>query len=94
MSENVPSRDTPIPWWRARALLRGGNWTDAAYGFGDSPLYVSYSRAPSHMGRDGVTSWKRRPTHHGRCVRRAKPRTMVVSFLCHSQRYYSFGNCG
>jgi len=34
MSENVPSRDTPIPWWQARALLRGGNWTDAAYSFG------------------------------------------------------------
>src|SRR5262249_22997736 len=59
-----PEPRPPHPVVAGAALLRGGNWIDAAYGFGDSPLYVSYSRAPSHMGRDGVTSWKRRPTHH------------------------------
>jgi len=33
-SENVPSGATPSPWWQARALLCGDNWTDTAYGFG------------------------------------------------------------
>jgi len=34
MSENAPSQNTRILLWRALALLRGGNWSDAAYGFG------------------------------------------------------------
>ena len=34
MSENTPSQHSAIPLWRARAVLRGGNWSDAAYGFG------------------------------------------------------------
>ena len=34
MSESAPTPHTPIPLWRARAVLRGGNWSDAAYGFG------------------------------------------------------------
>jgi hypothetical protein len=28
------SPEAPVPLWRARAWLHGGNWTDAAYGFG------------------------------------------------------------
>jgi hypothetical protein len=33
---STPTKDpkAPIALWRARAWLRGGHWTDAAYGFG------------------------------------------------------------
>src|SRR5262245_6824561 len=34
MSEKTRSPDAPVLWWRARAQLHGGTWTDAAYGFG------------------------------------------------------------
>ena len=32
--EKSTSRNTPVPWWQALALLCGGHRIDAAYGFG------------------------------------------------------------
>jgi len=58
MSENAPSRDTPIPWWQARALLHGGNWTDAAYGFGgpDVAEAVGTAEEISSLREDSKTA--------------------------------------
>jgi hypothetical protein len=34
MSEKAKDREEAVPLWRALARLAGGNWADAAYGFG------------------------------------------------------------
>ena len=47
-SENVPSGATPIPRWQARPLLRGGNWTDTAYGFGGPDIAEVVSTAEGY----------------------------------------------
>jgi hypothetical protein len=51
MSTNPDDRSQPIPLWRARAWLGGGNWTDAAYGFGgpDVPEAVG---TPEEVGTE------------------------------------------
>ena len=51
MREKSPSGDAPIPLWRARALLRGGNWTDAAYGFG-GPDFAEVVGTPEQVGAE------------------------------------------